>query len=118
MIEASGLAAGAILLTANGGDGNDVLIGSDGADTLLGGAGDDVIVGGLGLDVIDGGDGDDVEIQLVASDPVKLTGDTASSRWLAAHADLIDDYVTLMDAHGQLLATSGASHVAQDALLV
>jgi Ca2+-binding RTX toxin-like protein len=118
VIEASGLAAGAILLTANGGDGNDVLVGSDGADTLIGGAGDDVIVGGLGLDVIDGGDGDDVEIQLVASDPVKLTGDTASSRWLAAHAALIDDYVTLMDADGQLLATSGASHVAQDALLV
>ena len=32
--------------TANGGDGNDVLIGSAGNDTLTGGAGDDVLIGG------------------------------------------------------------------------
>jgi Ca2+-binding RTX toxin-like protein len=63
VIEASGLAAGAISLTANGGDGNDVLIGSDGADVLLGGPDDDVLLGGAGVDVLDGGDGDDIEIQ-------------------------------------------------------
>jgi Ca2+-binding RTX toxin-like protein len=63
VVEASGLAAGAIQLTANGGDGADVLIGGDGADVLIGGAGDDVLLGGLGLDVLDGGEGDDVEIQ-------------------------------------------------------
>jgi Ca2+-binding RTX toxin-like protein len=63
VVEASGLAAGAIQLTADGGAGNDVLVGSDGGDVLNGGPGDDVLVGGLGLDVIDGGDGDDVEIQ-------------------------------------------------------
>jgi Ca2+-binding RTX toxin-like protein len=62
VVEASGLAAGAIQLTADGGNGNDVLIGSDGADVLLGGPGDDVLIGGLGIDVLDGGDGDDVEI--------------------------------------------------------
>ena len=33
----------AILLTLDGGDGDDVLIGGDGNDTLLGGAGDDVL---------------------------------------------------------------------------
>ena len=63
VIEASGLAADAIALTGNGGDGNDVLIGGDGNDVLLGEAGDDVLLGGLGLDVLDGGDGDDIEIQ-------------------------------------------------------
>jgi Ca2+-binding RTX toxin-like protein len=63
VIEASGLAAAAIQLTADGGNGDDVLIGGDGNDVLLGGAGDDVLIGGLGLDVLDGGDGDDVEIQ-------------------------------------------------------
>ena len=63
VVEASGLAAAAIQLTANGGDDNDVLVGGDGDDVLIGGAGDDVLVGGLGLDVLDGGDGDDVEIQ-------------------------------------------------------
>jgi hypothetical protein len=62
VVEASGLAAGAIGLTADGGAGGDVLVGSDGNDVLVGGAGDDVLLGGLGLDVLDGGDGDDVEI--------------------------------------------------------
>ena len=37
-----------MLLTANGGDGNDVLIGSAGNDTLTGGAGDDVLIGNGG----------------------------------------------------------------------
>jgi Ca2+-binding RTX toxin-like protein len=63
VIEASGLAADAIGLTASGGDGSDVLIGGDGNDVLLGDAGDDVLLGGLGLDILDGGDGDDIEIQ-------------------------------------------------------
>ncbi|MBD2159581.1 hypothetical protein H6F46_02625 [Limnothrix sp. FACHB-1083] len=35
-------------ITADGGDGNDVLSGGDGSDKLLGGAGDDVISGGAG----------------------------------------------------------------------
>ena len=47
VIEASGLGA-AMQLTANGGDGDDVLIGSAGNDTLTGGAGDDVLIGGRG----------------------------------------------------------------------
>jgi Ca2+-binding RTX toxin-like protein len=63
VVEASGLAAGGIQLTADGGDGHDVLIGGDGNDILLGGPGDDVLIGGLGLDILDGGDGDDIEIQ-------------------------------------------------------
>jgi Ca2+-binding RTX toxin-like protein len=63
VVEASGLAATAIQLSANGEEGNDVIIGGDGADTLTGGAGDDVLIGNGGLDIIDGGDGDDVEIQ-------------------------------------------------------
>ena len=67
VIEASGLAAGVMQLTGNGGDGNDVMVGSDGADMLNGDAGDDVLIGGLGLDILDGGLGDDVEIQLVAN---------------------------------------------------
>ena len=67
VVDASGLAAAAIRLTADGGDGDDVLLGGDGDDVLLGGDGDDVLLGGPGIDVIDGGPGDDVEIQLVAS---------------------------------------------------
>ncbi len=62
VIEASGLLASGILLTADGGAGNDVLIGGEGNDTLLGGDGDDVLIGGLGIDILDGGLGDNVLI--------------------------------------------------------
>lgn len=63
VLDASGLFASGILLTADGGDDDDVLIGGDGADTLLGGNGDDVLLGGPGLDILDGGPGDNVVIQ-------------------------------------------------------
>src|SRR2546429_2688295 len=43
-----------MLLTANGDDGDDILIGSVGNDTLAGGVGDDVLIGGGGIDVLDG----------------------------------------------------------------
>jgi Ca2+-binding RTX toxin-like protein len=63
VVEASGLAAGAIQLTADGGPGDDILVGGAGADTLAGGDGDDVLIGGPGIDVLDGGPGDNVVIQ-------------------------------------------------------
>jgi Ca2+-binding RTX toxin-like protein len=52
-----------MLLTENGGDGDDVLIGGAGNDTLNGGNGDDVLIGGPGQDALDGGPGDNVLIQ-------------------------------------------------------
>ena len=54
-------------LTANGGDGNDVLIGSAGNDVLTGGAGDDVLIGNGGQDVLDGGTGNNILIPSVAA---------------------------------------------------
>jgi Ca2+-binding RTX toxin-like protein len=63
VVEASGLAANAIQLTANGGDGNDALIGGAGNDTLNGEAGDDILNGGLGLDILDGGPGNNILFQ-------------------------------------------------------
>jgi Ca2+-binding RTX toxin-like protein len=63
VLQASGLQAGVIKLTGNGGPGDDVLIGSAGDDVLLGGEGDDVLQGGPGLDVLDGGPGNNVLIQ-------------------------------------------------------
>jgi Ca2+-binding RTX toxin-like protein len=61
-VDASGLAAGAIQLLLDGGDGDDVLVGSPGHDTLLGGAGDDVLIGNGGADVLDGGPGNNTLI--------------------------------------------------------
>jgi Ca2+-binding RTX toxin-like protein len=63
VVNGSGLAADAIQLHADGGDGNDVLTGGAGADTLLGGAGDDVLNGGPGVDTLDGGPGNNTVIQ-------------------------------------------------------
>jgi Ca2+-binding RTX toxin-like protein len=63
VVDASGLSAGGILLTVNGGADDDILIGGANADTLNGDAGDDILIGGLGLDVLNGGAGDNVIIQ-------------------------------------------------------
>lgn len=63
VVEGSGLAQDAIPLTADGGHGDDVLMGGAGNDTLTGGAGDDILSGGPGLDILDGGAGDNVLIQ-------------------------------------------------------
>jgi Ca2+-binding RTX toxin-like protein len=57
-------------LTADGGDGDDVVIGTAGNDTLLGGAGDDVLLGNGGQDVLDGGTGDNILLpSLTAGSP-------------------------------------------------
>jgi len=88
VVEASGLAAGSIQLTVNGGDGADVLIGGDGDDVLSGGPGDDVLIGGPGNDIIDGGEGDDIEIQSIGADTV-TSASAAGKDWLAAHARIV-----------------------------
>jgi Ca2+-binding RTX toxin-like protein len=69
VIEASGLGT-AMQLTADGGDGDDILIGSAGNDTLLGGNGDDVLIGGAGTDVLDGGPGNNIVIQSATVAPM------------------------------------------------
>ena len=110
VVEASGLVAGAIQLTADGGDGADILIGGAGNDMLLGSNGDDVIIGGGGTDIIDGGAGDDVEIQLVADTVTETVADTvtdtvtsatvADKGWLATHARVVDGK-TVLDVGGK-----------------
>lgn len=52
--------AGLILLTVDGGPGDDHITGGDGPDTLLGGAGDDTLIGGAGDDVLRGDEGVDI----------------------------------------------------------
>jgi Ca2+-binding RTX toxin-like protein len=62
VVDASRLSATAIPVKADGGDGNDILIGGAGSNTLLGGAGDDVLIGGPGHNVLDGGPGNNIVI--------------------------------------------------------
>ena len=66
VINGSVLPAG-VSLTADGGAGDDILLGGAGNDTLSGGPGDDVLLGGGGQDVLDGGPGDNVVIQSLVS---------------------------------------------------
>lgn len=63
VVDAQGMHANAIPLTADGGPGHDTLFGGDGNDTLLGGEGDDALNGGPGDDILDGGPGNNVVIQ-------------------------------------------------------
>jgi Ca2+-binding RTX toxin-like protein len=61
IVSASGLANSSIALTLNGGDGNDIRVGSQGNDVINGGNNDDILVGGLGTDTAVGGAGTDVD---------------------------------------------------------
>ncbi len=94
VIDATGLAATAALLTLIGGDGDDVLLGGDGNDILLGGAGDDVLLGGPGSDTSDGGTGDNVVFD--ASRAAAATSATVVGKdWLTAHARTVDGKTVL-----------------------
>ena len=87
VVDASGVPAGAILLTLDGGNGDDVLLGGAGDDTLLGGAGDDVLIGGPGLDVLDGAPGSDVVIDSLAAAAASdvSSAKVVSKKWVRAH---------------------------------
>ena len=95
VINASGLGT-AMLLTVNGGDGNDVLIGSAGNDTLSGGAGDDLLIGGPGQDILDGGPGNNINIQSAVNNPGSDTSHAAAllGQFMAS------SFVTAGDGHG------------------
>jgi Ca2+-binding RTX toxin-like protein len=98
VLDASSLTATGMLLTANGGAGDDVLIGGAGNDTLNGNDGDDVIIGGAGQDVIDGGTGGNVVIQLVASNDRTKSVKTAGRSWLSQHAKTVNGKVVLKNS--------------------
>ena len=114
VVDASGLAANSALLTANGGDGDDVLLGGDGNDTLLGGAGDDVLIGGLGTDVIDGAPGDDVVIQSVNASAAK-SAKVVGKRWLKRHARTVKGKTVLkVDGEKRKLPRADLTELVRD----
>ena len=94
VLDATGLAADSALLTLDGGDGDDVLLGGAGNDTLLGGAGDDVLIGGAGSDTLDGGPGDNVVIDSLAANAVR-SASVVGKHWLATHARTINGKTVL-----------------------
>jgi Ca2+-binding RTX toxin-like protein len=94
VVDASGVAAGSMLLTLDGGRGDDVLVGGNGDDVLLGGEGDDVLLGGPGTDTLDGGPGDNILIQ---GENV-TNGQVAGSEWLASHAHAVNG-TSVIEAH-------------------
>jgi Ca2+-binding RTX toxin-like protein len=115
VITASGLTG--ILFTANGGDGDDVLIGSPGNDILTGGNGDDVLIGGGGQDVLDGGPGNNIVIASATVAMLNNTGggdaatDGAHAANLAVLAQFMaSSFVTAGDAHGTAPITDQASN--------
>ena len=106
VIEASGLTG--MQLTANGGNGDDVLIGSAGDDILNGDAGDDVLIGGPGQDILDGGTGNNIVIQAPTVAPANSTSlggtSTAGDASQAASVALLgqfmaSSFVTAGDGH-------------------
>ena len=90
-----------MLLTANGGDGDDVLIGSAGNDTLIGGAGDDVLIGGGGQDILDGGPGNNI---VIPRSPMASNGTAAALPARSVLAllgqSMASSFVTAGDGHG------------------
>ncbi len=99
VVEASSLTVTGTQLTANGGNGDDILIGGDGNDTLNGDAGDDVLIGGPGIDILDGGPDDNVVIQLVAEEPV-TSASVADAAWIDEHVEIVDG-TTVIDVDGK-----------------
>jgi Ca2+-binding RTX toxin-like protein len=83
-IVATGLSG--MQLIANGGDGNDILVGSAGDDVLHGDAGDDILIGGPGVDVLDQGTGAGVVIQSPVGAPpaAALLGQSMASTFVTA----------------------------------
>lgn len=62
IVDASAMLDGPALI-ADGGPGDDILLGSAATDQLIGNDGDDVLLGNGGIDVLEGGPGDNVVIQ-------------------------------------------------------
>ena len=85
-----------LLVTADGGSGNDLLTGADEADSFVGGAGNDTLTGGGGSDLLDGQDGDD---RLLARDGhgdlVRGGTGTDSAQTDALTVDAVDGVETI-----------------------
>src|SRR4029078_2511310 len=90
-----------MLFPANGGDGDDVLIGSPGNDILAGGNGDDVLIGGGGQDVLDGGPGNNVVLNAAvnAGPPAAATSGANAPSLALLNQFIASSFVAAGDGH-------------------
>ena len=102
IINGAGLGNG-MLLTANGGDGNDVLIGGTGNDTLSGGAGDDILIGGGGVDTLDGGTGNNTVLQGAATRNGAVSDGSPAANAALLGQFMASSFVSAGDGHGPAL---------------
>jgi Ca2+-binding RTX toxin-like protein len=130
-IDAHTLPAASVELVLDGGDEDDVVVGSAGDDVLLGGDGDDVLIGGDGDDVLDGGDGEDVldggegddillngEIEIEGflagagtEDRIDLRGvaGATSFAWVQAHTEDVNGNAVIDLGNGEQMTLRGVS---------
>ena len=95
VVDASTLVAPA-RVEADGGDGDDILIGGNGDDVLRGAAGDDVLIGGAGTDVLNGGPGNNI----LLGGEIVTDGVVPTKAWLVAHARTVNGG-TVLDLGGR-----------------
>jgi Ca2+-binding RTX toxin-like protein len=114
VVDATQVVSGAMLLTLDGGDGDDILIGGEGDDTLLGGEGDDVLIGGLGNDTLDGGPGSNIVIDGFGVNAV-TSASVADKNWLKKNVHVVGGK-TVIEVNGKSRALPHAdlSHLIPD----
>lgn len=106
-------------LRANGGKGDDSLVGKDGSDALFGGDGNDTLVGGGGRDQLMGQDGNDTLVGNAGND--RLFGQDGSDTISGDQGqDLIDggagdDFLNGGAGGDTIIGGSGVDHISGDA---
>ncbi len=108
MIDASQLQG--ISIKANGGDGNDILLGGGGNDTLDGGAGYDRLEGGIGNDSLYGGSGgahflagagdDQLFVNLTGAPSLEINGGAGSDSVWISGSNNVELHDTLFFVNG------------------
>lgn len=92
-----GIAYGAVIENAYGGNGHDILIGNAANNDLRGNGGNDTFIGSLGTDTVDGGTGTDL-----------LVFDSALANFIV---NLIDSVTVFLQDYSSLYGTTTATNV-------
>jgi Ca2+-binding RTX toxin-like protein len=90
-----------MLFTADGGNGNDILIGTTSDDVLSGGAGNDLLVGNGGQDTLDGGTGHNTVFHSAVNANTIAAAAPSDTRSLALlNQFMASSFVAAGDDHG------------------